>query len=256
MNLLQYIDNSDPFLATVARLLAKHGSATEVSILANGQVTLKQTSYDSWDGGIYNFSIIIVLPSNLFYQVCSQRQFYEENILNVSREVSRSAETQFIENVSIVVEVNGTENWRERAKDWIAGKGITNQGRVRSDNVAGRTCDGLLFRSQPEIYLYQALKARGISFAPLPVFVRGGVDYKRIEPDFFLVQDGLMMVVEVDGDTVHHETPAEAHARTTMLLHEGVRVERVPASECSTPDLAKVCAQRLLSVLKKIKDNR
>ncbi|MGG6297870.1 hypothetical protein ACQ4M4_26045 [Leptolyngbya sp. AN02str] len=254
MDLFQYVDNPDPLLATVARLLARDGSAAEVSILANGQATLEQTSCDRWNG--YGFTIKIVLRSDLFYQVWKHRQLYEKNILNTSQEVARSAENQFIEDVSIFVEVNGSNDWRERAKDWIAGKGITNQGRVRSDNVAGRDCDGLLFRSQPEIYLYQALKARGVSFAPLPVFVRGGVDYKRIEPDFFLVKDGLMMVVEVDGDTVHHETPAEAHDRTTMLLHEGVKVERVLASECATPDLAKTCAQRLLSVLKKMKDNR
>ncbi|MGF1570147.1 MAG: hypothetical protein ACFCVD_19095 [Nodosilinea sp.] len=167
MDLFQYVDNPDPLLATIARLLAKDGGAAEVSILANGQATLEQTSHDNWDGGTYGFTITIVLPSNLFYQVWSQRQLYEENILNASREVTCSTGNQFIENISIVVEVNGSDNWRERAKDWIAGKGITNQGRVRSDNVAGRTCDGLLFRSQPEIYLYQALKA------------------KRIEPDFF-----------------------------------------------------------------------
>lgn len=256
MDLLEYIDNLDPLLATIARLLAKDGAAAEVSILANCQANLKQTSYDNWDGGTYGFTITISLSSNLFYQVWSQREVYEKNILSASQEVARPAENQFIENVSIVVAVSGDDDWRERAKDWIAGKGITNQGRVRSDNVAGRTCDGLLFRSQPEIYLYQALKASGVSFAPLPVFIRGGTDYKRIEPDFFLVKDGLMMVVEVDGDTVHHETPAEAHARTTMLLHEGVTVERVLASDCATPDLAKVCAQRLLTVLKKIRDSR
>jgi very-short-patch-repair endonuclease len=65
-----------------------------------------------------------------------------------------------------------------------------------------------------------------------------------------------MMVVEVDGSTVHHETPAEAHSRITMLLHEGVAFERVPAEECASPELAKKCALRILSVLQKIKENR
>jgi hypothetical protein len=79
-----------------------------------------------------------------------------------------------------------------------------------------------LFRSPPEIHLYKALKQQGVSFAPLPVFIKGGKSYQRIEPDFFIIMNGVMMVVEVDGDTVHQETPAEAHDRTTMLLHEGV----------------------------------
>lgn len=91
--------------------------------------------------------------------------------------------------------------WRDGAKRWLAGAGISNQGRVRSDNIASREADGLLFRSVPEINLYKALKARGVSVAPLPVFVRGGKTYRRIEPDFVILKEGLVMVVEVDGDT-------------------------------------------------------
>jgi hypothetical protein len=117
-------------------------------------------------------------------------------------------------------------------------------------------CDGLLFRSQPEINLYKALKARGITFAPLPVFIRGGDTYRRIEPDFVLFKDSIMMIVEVDGDTVHRETPLEAHYRTTLLAHEGAHVERVDAKDCETPEKARECATRLLEVLCKLKANR
>ena len=68
------------------------------------------------------------------------------------------------------------------------------------------------------------------------MFVRGGRLYRRIEPDFVILKDGIVLVVEVDGDTVHHETPAEAHARATMLAHEGARVETVRAVECETSE--------------------
>ncbi len=74
-----------------------------------------------------------------------------------------------------------------------------------------------------------------------------------MEPDFVLLKDGLVMIVEVDGDTVHRETPAEAHTRTTMLVHEGAHVERVRASECNTPELADACAKRLLQVIAKLR---
>ncbi len=63
-------------------------------------------------------------------------------------------------------------------------------------------------------------------------------------------------MVEVDGDTYHHETPSEAHNRTTMLAHEGAQIERVNASQCDTPEKAAVCAKRLLSVIAKLKDVR
>ncbi|MNW65727.1 hypothetical protein D3C74_441360 [compost metagenome] len=65
-----------------------------------------------------------------------------------------------------------------------------------------------------------------------------------------------MMIVEVDGDTVHMETPAEAHARTTMLLHEGVHFERIKASECDTEEKALICAKRLIQIINKIKSSR
>ena len=148
------------------------------------------------------------------------------------------------------------DGWRDKAKAWAAGNGLTNQGRVRSDNVASRAYDGLLFRSEPEINLYKALKATGVTFALLPVFLRGGSTYQRLEPDFILIKDGVMLHVEVDGDTVHQETPAEAHARTTMLLHEGVPTERVKASECEDTTSAARCAQKLLAVLGKHKISR
>ena len=94
------------------------------------------------------------------------------------------------------------------------------------------------------------------SFAPLPVFVRGGESYRRIEPDFFLVFGGISLVVEVDGDTVHQETPAEAHARTYMLQHEGVHVERIQASDCDSPEKAKSAAKKIMAVVEKLRAAR
>lgn len=101
--------------------------------------------------------------------------------------------------------------------------------------------------------MYRALKSIGVSFAPLPVFVRGGTDYQRLEPDFIVVYQGVIAVVEVDGDTVHTETPAEAHARTSALQHEGIVIERVKASDCDTLEKAAKTADALLQDLSKLK---
>ena len=101
--------------------------------------------------------------------------------------------------------------------------------------------------------MYQALKRFGVSFAPLPVFVRGGAQYRRIEPDFVVLRDGVFFVIEVDGDTVHQESPEEAHSRTTMLLHEGALVERIKSSDCDTAEKATAAVKKLLQVLAKRK---
>jgi very-short-patch-repair endonuclease len=95
-----------------------------------------------------------------------------------------------------------------------------------------------------------------LPFAPLAAFVRGGKEYKRIEPDFVLLKNGVLTVVEVDGDTVHLETPAQAHERTAMLEYEGARVIRVSASKCATPELASQYVRQLIQVIAKQQASR
>jgi hypothetical protein len=251
-----FFSNPEPILATLARLFASDGSAREVAILANSTATIKQTSYDNWNGGTYGYSLYLQVPHWLYNQIIGEVENAETKISEKASFLTRGYENEFLEKVYITPLIAGDKEWRDKAKAWLAGDGVSNQGRVRSDNIPSRTMDGLLFRSQPEIFLYKALKASGVSFAPLAVFIRGGEKYKRIEPDFFIVKDGITLVVEVDGDTVHQETPAEAHARTTMLAHEGVRVERVKASECETQELANACAKKILQVIEKLKASR
>jgi len=251
-----FYTNPEPLLATIARLFASEGAAREVAILANSTAAIKQTSYDNWNGGRYGYTLFLQIPYWMNSQLANEIENSENRVLEKAQFLLRSYENEHLEKVYITPEITGDKEWRQKAKAWVAGEGISNQGRVRSDNIASRTADGLLFRSQPEIFLYKALKSLGISFAPLPVFVRGGESYKRIEPDFFLVKDGVVMVIEVDGDTVHNETPAEAHARTTMLAHEGVHIERVKSSECETQELANFYAKKILKVIEKIKASR
>ena len=164
---------------------------------------------------------------------------------------------QFLAHVLIAPSPIAIDNWRAQSLAWLTGQGITNQGRVRSDNIATRQCDGLLFRSEPEIHLYRALKAAGITFAPLPVFVRGGRNYRRIEPDFVVVHEGVVMVVEVDGDTVHHRNARPKHTIAPRCsMHEGVHVERVRVADCETPTAASACARHIVSLLGKVKASR
>jgi hypothetical protein len=45
------------------------------------------------------------------------------------------------EGVYIVPATNAPANWHEQALAWLRGDGVTNQGRVRSDNIAARQYD-------------------------------------------------------------------------------------------------------------------
>jgi hypothetical protein len=243
-------------LATLVQSFADEGRAREVALLALSRQRITQTSYDNWDGGQYGYTVYLEVPGHLYAQVGKGREEIERCLKDRGNDLTRMYPSDHFDGFELVPELADDPDWREKAKTWVTGQGVNNQGRVRSDNLAPRMVDGLLFRSQPEINLYRALKAAGVSFAPLPVFVRGGQTYKRIEPDFVIIKDGIVMVVEVDGDTVHRETPREAHDRLTMLAHEGVHVERVNAAECETADLARQCAAKILRLIEKLKTNK
>lgn len=244
------IDDVDALLGTLARQFALEGSAREVAILANAEYRL-EWSGQNW--GVDSFWLYLQVPGWLYSQIdlpeCEQKLLQKAQKLTISY-------PEDLHGVGISVILSADKDWREKANNWLTGKGVTNQGRVRSDNIPSRTLDGLLFRSENEILFYKALKALGVTFAPLPVFIKGGETYRRIEPDFVIVKNGVMLIVEIDGDTVHHETPAEAHARTSMLSHEGVNVERIRASECQTPEQANACARKILEIINKIKNSK
>lgn len=251
-------EDPSPVVATLAELFAAEGKAREVAILASAEkITIDATDYDNWNGGTWYHTLNISIPVPLYTQLGDERPAIERGIADKVREVTSDYESSPVASVSIKPRpVADASKWRERARAWLAGEGVTNQGRVRSDNVAPREVDGLLFRSEPEVNLYRALKALGATFAPLPVFLRGGEDYRRLEPDFVILSRGIVLHVEVDGDTTHHETPVEAQQRAAVLTDEGAVLERVRAAECETPQAAAACAERLLAKVGKIKSNR
>ncbi len=248
-------EDLDQVLATLCRFFADEGKAREVAILAEAKASIYL-----WNSnfGVGEYIINLVLPEALYQQLGTLKDIeaLEKVFLRRSIDISRLYTDESIDQFKILTELHQDPDWREKAKAYASGQGLTNQGRARSDNLAPRLCDGLLFRSQPEIHLYKAFKCLGVTFAPLPVFVRGGDSYRRIEPDFIVLKDGLVLHVEVDGDTVHRETPLDAHNRVTMMAHEGVHIERVNANDCATEEKARACAQRLLGVLQKLKTNR
>jgi hypothetical protein len=248
--------NAEATAAALAHMAAAEGDTASVAALAVSVPKLMRTGYDNWNGGIHYLTLYLEVPIPSYGQLFRVREDIQKHLLkNLKPMIEAYSEYRAVD-VFIVPADEAPADWRGHAEAWLRGEGVTNQGRVRSDNIAARQYDGLLFRSQEEINLYRALKSAGVSFAPLPGFVRGGNSYRRIEPDFIVVKGGMVAVVEVDGDTVHQESPAEAHDRTTMLVHEGAHVERVRAADCSTMEGAEVCAKRVLAALAKVKASR
>ncbi len=129
---------------------------------------------------------------------------------------------------------------------------------MRSDNIATIQWDARLFRFQrPEVLFYEALNLSGVPFAPLSVVLEGGMPVRRrIEPGIVLYRQGLVMVLEIDGDLGHHERLREARDRLKSLTGEGVTLERIGAAECDTPGRAVVAVKRVLLTLEKHRQTR
>lgn len=238
----------DAVVATGARLLVRQEHWAAASILANSSAPkLTHLDHDNWNGGQDTWRLKLVLPAEVFVDLGSRREEIEEQINGALRTAMETvSECDFI-SAKITPALNVDPDWRGQVRQHLSGEGITNQGRVRSDNIAARQHDGLLFRSRPEIEFYNALKATGLPFAPLAVVLRGGAQRQRVEPDFIVVKD---------GDLYHTETPAAAHARLKFLLDEGARLERINASECDTPEKAREAVARVITTVDKLRGAR
>lgn len=248
-------DNINNSLGFLARLLVDDGNTIALTILSYSNITIEEYECDTYgEDPRYSFNIILEVSFLIFRQIESDIRNIEKN-LKFRNKVILNKYSNILDHEFTITykDLDKEEDWKEKSQIWLSGKNVNNQGRVRSDNIASRKCNGLLFRSQPEIFMYKALKNKGVSFSPLPVFIRGGENYKRIEPDFLIFKDGILIILEVDGDTVHKETPAEAHDRTIMLSHEGAHIERVKSSDCDTLEKADKVAQNIIHLFEKLR---
>jgi hypothetical protein len=100
---------------------------------------------------------------------------------------------------------------------------------------------GMRFRSKTERRIAAALERANVAFFPNSRGRLGTApDFRETrEPDFLVVTDGKLGILEVDGDDYHPpERAAEDHDRDRAFRRHGIRVvERYSATECwGAPD--------------------
>ena len=243
----------DKFLAALARLFAHKGASAEVAVLALGRPICEYLGESV--GGMDLYTITLTVRPSLYNQVADRRLKVQGSLDRAPWNLWALPGVDF-RGFYIMPEMPDDPEWRNKARRWLSGETVSNQGRVRSENVAPYEVDGLLFRSKPEIHLYRALKGRKISVAPLPVFLRGGDLYRRVEPDFAILYRGRLVVLELDGKEFHHETPAEADERLALLKREGAYVEHIKSAECDTAEKAETVAKQIIALLEKLAANK
>lgn len=245
----------EDFLASVVEALKIRGDARTIAALIEGDC-----NFQIWesDFGIDYWRLFLALPVHIFYALSEdERKLIEESIVEVGSPFFAATPQDALGSAVITPTViPAPDGWRDEAIRFIKGEGVTNQGRVRSDNIASKQHRGLLFRSKAEITLFEALSRAGLAVSPLPVFVRIGKAYNRIEPDFIVVYKGLTFVVEVDGDSFHKELPAEADKRLIPLTYEGVEVRRIRAAELGSDAAADAVVRDLVQFMSHRKEAR
>jgi hypothetical protein len=246
-------EQQNKILSTTAKALAARQQIKALSVLVNAEPFFQFSNYDNRNGGQYYWSLRLAVPVEVYYGWLEDIDELETTIDDALRVVIRALSPNSFINCHIQTFVENDPDWRSKGRQFLSGEGITNQGRVRSDNIAARQYEGLLFRSRQEILFYQALKKEGVAFAPLAVVMRGGIEYRRVEPDFVIFKDGITMVVEIDGDLYHSETPAAAHSRLKFMLDEGAKLERILASACDTPEKAREAVALVLRTINKLR---
>jgi hypothetical protein len=220
--------------------------------LIYAEPSVSYSHYDNWNGGQDYWSLDLAIPVEVYYSLENPKDIESEIDRALSVVLVAISDSDFL-HCRIQTYVEDDPDWRSKSRQFLLGKGITNQGRVRSDNIAVLQFDGLLFRSREEIQFYRALKAAGVPFAPLPVVLKGGLEYQRAETDFLIFKDGITMIVEIDGDLYHTETPAAAHNRLKFLTDAGARLERITASKCDTPEKAREAVALVIQTIEKLR---
>lgn len=235
----------EQILALAARLLIHWNCPEAASIVANAEIRVTIPERLGWNNLLY-----LTLPATVYFSL-ERRENYQDAINEALKQVTDGVPGSACLTAIIVTELEHDPDWRNRTNQTLRGEGINNQGRVRSDNIATRQHDGLLFRSKNEVHFYDAIKGAGVPFAPLSVVLQGGMNYRRVEPDFLIYQHGTMLVVEIDSDLYHSENAATAEARLNFIIDGGYVVRHVDASECDTPQKAQQAVRRVLGSFKK-----
>ncbi|WP_460060405.1 hypothetical protein [Pseudomonas sp. S2_A05] len=231
------------------------GNARAIAVLVSGECNLELVDTNF---GVNYWQLVIALPIPLYYAMTeAERETTSIEICDVVKPFYATLTDEALSGVTIAPRVGeASENWRDEALRYVKGEGVTNQGRVRSDNIASQEHQGLLFRSKAEVTLFIALTRAKLPVAPLPVFVRIGKFYNRLEPDFVVIYKGLTFIIEVDGDTYHRESPAEADKRLVPLTWEGVEVRRIRAADLSSDSAADDVVKDLIDFMSKRKAAR
>ena len=132
-------------VSSAVEALKIQGDARAIAVLVAGQCSLDS---DEGNMNISYWILSISLDVKIFFAMTEEdREAVKTAITGVISPFFASTPDHALSFVNISPLVNEPEDgWREDAMRFVQGEGVTNQGRVRSDNIASKEHQGLLFR--------------------------------------------------------------------------------------------------------------
>ena len=95
-------DELRSLIYTVTELLTADKLNSEADLLSKSQLSIEQTGYDNWNGGLYAYTIYLTVSIETFVNIRSEVQNIESKILERFRTATRHIENESIECVKFI----------------------------------------------------------------------------------------------------------------------------------------------------------
>jgi hypothetical protein len=96
-----FTEDVRPLVATIGRLAGLDGSSLEQEVLRSAEPRLEQPEYDNWDGGTYYYTLMLIVPVDLYARLGDQLRPIEEQISNRIKAVLRAPDRHQVTGVLI-----------------------------------------------------------------------------------------------------------------------------------------------------------
>ena len=209
----------DDFLFTIVNYFVNQQNNQDnyiAELLLGASIDIEETSQYGQKWNFMQAGIIIKVPYQIQYYFSEQ---LKERIIEVcNRFVPRSWNYEF---TYLEVEPqleHEYEGWQQDVLTLIRQQNVNNQASFEFTNAPVYTYKGLKFRSRTEVKVMQEFeKYTDILVFPLPIAVCGG---NKREPDFLVLKNGKMKILEVVSDTYHPSVEDEAARTRWFQLHQ------------------------------------
>ena len=113
-NSLRLPHEIERYVASLSQVYKINGQSFLQQLLTNARISIEEYSYDNWDGGQYGFLLRLQVPDDIFAKSINDKDKYEGDINEKLGKLIKIP-GEFIESVSIEMQLVEDENWREKS---------------------------------------------------------------------------------------------------------------------------------------------